>query len=175
MPIRIVLFDGQITFVEALALRFADEPDLDVEAVAVTAADAVATVESLRPGVVVLFRAPLTCTAPFTGPETPAASPPPASPLTALTRRERDVLAYLVAGWDPAAVARTLFVSPHTVRTHIRNILGKLGVHSVLEAVAVAVRNEPVHRGGSMPAPAFDGRSADDWGRSEAGVLAIRR
>jgi DNA-binding NarL/FixJ family response regulator len=57
-----------------------------------------------------------------------------------LTARELDVLALLVEGADTAEVARRLFLSPNTVRTHIQNILGKLQVHSRLEAASYAVR-----------------------------------
>ncbi|MFI2791441.1 LuxR C-terminal-related transcriptional regulator, partial [Kitasatospora sp. NPDC018614] len=38
------------------------------------------------------------------------------------------------------AVAERLYLSPHTVRTHMQNVLGKLGVHSTLAAVALARR-----------------------------------
>ncbi len=60
--------------------------------------------------------------------------------LDALTDREIDVLRCMVAGLDQAAIARRLFLSPNTVRTHRRRTLAKLGVHSSLEAVAVARR-----------------------------------
>jgi DNA-binding CsgD family transcriptional regulator len=39
-----------------------------------------------------------------------------------------------------ASIAQHLFLSPNTVRTHMQNVLGKLGVHSTLAAVAVARR-----------------------------------
>lgn len=55
--------------------------------------------------------------------------------LDVLTARERDVLTGMIAGWSSARIARELFLSPHTVRSHIRAILPKLGVHSRLEAV----------------------------------------
>ena len=38
------------------------------------------------------------------------------------------------------ALASDLQLSPHTVRTHMQNVLGKLGVHSTLAAVALARR-----------------------------------
>ena len=38
-------------------------------------------------------------------------------------------------------IATQLYISPQTVQTHVRNILGKLRVHSKLEAVAFAVRH----------------------------------
>ncbi|MEV0845357.1 response regulator transcription factor [Streptomyces sp. NPDC049954] len=57
-----------------------------------------------------------------------------------LTPREREVLRCMVAGLGRKAVADRLFLSPHTVRTHMQNVLGKLGVHSTLAAVALARR-----------------------------------
>ncbi len=60
--------------------------------------------------------------------------------VAALTPREEEVLRCMVAGLGRQAVAERLFLSPHTVRTHMQNVLGKLGVHSTLAAVAVARR-----------------------------------
>ena len=54
-----------------------------------------------------------------------------------LTRRERDVLGLLAGGARTEAIAETLVISPQTARTHVQNILGKLGVHSRLEAAAL--------------------------------------
>ncbi|GAA4787530.1 response regulator transcription factor [Streptomyces sanyensis] len=76
-----------------------------------------------------------------------------------LTPREREVLRCMVAGLGRKAVAERLFLSPHTVRTHMQNVLGKLGVHSTLAAVALARRagvgpadlsGEVVERGGQL-------------------------
>ncbi|HVF07658.1 MAG TPA: response regulator transcription factor [Actinomycetota bacterium] len=55
-----------------------------------------------------------------------------------LTRREREVLALLADGFDKVAIARMLVISPHTARTHVHNILTKLGLHSQLQAAAFA-------------------------------------
>jgi DNA-binding NarL/FixJ family response regulator len=60
--------------------------------------------------------------------------------IESLTPREREVLRCMVAGLGRQAVAERLFLSPHTVRTHMQNVLGKLGVHSTLAAVALARR-----------------------------------
>jgi len=60
--------------------------------------------------------------------------------LESLTARERAVLADLVAGRRAAAIARSSYVSLHTIRSQIRSILDKLDVHSQLEAVALARR-----------------------------------
>ncbi len=61
-------------------------------------------------------------------------------PLDVLTPRERDVLQLLTEGLDGVAIAERLFLSPATVRNHVQHILAKLGVHSRVEAVALALR-----------------------------------
>ena len=58
----------------------------------------------------------------------------------ALTEREREVLGYLADGLTNAAIADKLVVSVHTVRNHIANLSAKLGAHSKLEALSIAVR-----------------------------------
>lgn len=58
-----------------------------------------------------------------------------------LTRREAEVLALLVEGAHTQEIAAHLSLSANTVRTHIQSILGKLGVHSRLEAATFAVRH----------------------------------
>lgn len=57
-----------------------------------------------------------------------------------LTPRELEVLQLLADAATTEGIAQQLVLSTHTVRNHVRNILGKLGAHSKLEAVAVAVR-----------------------------------
>ncbi|TMK47794.1 MAG: response regulator transcription factor [Actinobacteria bacterium] len=57
-----------------------------------------------------------------------------------LTRREREVLGLLVEGESSQSISFSLSLSPHTVRTHIQNILTKLQVHSRFEAVSFALR-----------------------------------
>jgi NarL family two-component system response regulator LiaR len=59
-------------------------------------------------------------------------------PLETLTPRERDVLMCLAQGCSRAEIAAELGMSAHTVRTHTNKIFAKLGVHSRLEAVALA-------------------------------------
>ena len=58
-----------------------------------------------------------------------------------LTDREREILQLLAEGMRNEGIATKLFISPQTVQTHVRNILGKLRVHSKLEAVAFAVKH----------------------------------
>ena len=71
---------------------------------------------------------------------------PPEDPF-GLTRRESEVLGLLVDGLNQVQIADRLYLSPKTVGTHIQRILGKMGVKSRTQAVAVAAREglfEPV-------------------------------
>jgi DNA-binding NarL/FixJ family response regulator len=61
--------------------------------------------------------------------------------VSSLTRREREILALLSSGAGNDAIAQRLVISPETARTHIQNLLSKLGVHSRLEAAAFVARN----------------------------------
>jgi DNA-binding NarL/FixJ family response regulator len=63
-----------------------------------------------------------------------------AEPRDTLTDREREVLHLLAEGLSNAAIADRLFVSVHTVRNHVANLSNKLGAHSKLEALSIAVR-----------------------------------
>jgi len=57
-----------------------------------------------------------------------------------LTEREREVLSLVAEGLSNAAIADRLVVSVHTVRNHIASMSAKLGAHSKLEALSIAVR-----------------------------------
>jgi two-component system, NarL family, response regulator DevR len=57
-----------------------------------------------------------------------------------LTERELEVLALLAEGLTNAEIASRLVVSVHTVRNHVANLSAKLGAHSKLEALSVAIR-----------------------------------
>jgi DNA-binding NarL/FixJ family response regulator len=70
-------------------------------------------------------------------------------PLSALTTREREVLAHMSDGAGRKEVAERLHVSPNTVRSHMQSLMRKLGAHSALEAVALA---------GSYPGALASGR-----------------
>ncbi|MGH2636114.1 MAG: LuxR C-terminal-related transcriptional regulator [Actinomycetota bacterium] len=69
----------------------------------------------------------------------------PRSVLAQLTPREREVLQLLAAGLDNRGIAEALYLSPDTARTHVRNVLRKLGVHSRAEAVRLAIRTGFAH------------------------------
>ena len=75
--------------------------------------------------------------------------------LAALTPREREVLMHLTKGAGLREVAKQLHMSLKTVNTHLHNLRSKLGVHSTLEAVALARSGL-----GQPPALAIGGNSA---------------
>lgn len=58
-----------------------------------------------------------------------------------LTARERQVLGLLGEGCGNGAIARTLVISPQTVRTHVQNVVRKLGARSRLDVVAMAIEH----------------------------------
>ena len=60
--------------------------------------------------------------------------------LATLTGREREILGALADGATTSELAEELGISPATVQTHVKNVLGKLGVHSKVEAVGTAWR-----------------------------------
>jgi DNA-binding NarL/FixJ family response regulator len=60
--------------------------------------------------------------------------------LRSLSERERQILALLARGYSNRRIADACVLSLNTVRTHVQNVLVKLGVHSKLEAAALAVR-----------------------------------
>ena len=65
----------------------------------------------------------------------------PPTPGLDLTEREREVLALMVEGLNNTQIAGRLTVSPSTVKSHVSNVLAKLGVASRTEAVTLALRN----------------------------------
>lgn len=68
-------------------------------------------------------------------PDAPKADAP-----TLLSAREQEVLALIARGFSYAEIARLKSLSVHTVQTHIKNLYGKLAVHSKNEAVFEATR-----------------------------------
>ena len=66
------------------------------------------------------------------------------SPVLSLSPREKEVLALLAQGLSNIAIGKTLFISPVTVKVHVRHIFEKLGVRSRAEA---ALRAAQINRG----------------------------
>jgi DNA-binding NarL/FixJ family response regulator len=64
--------------------------------------------------------------------------------LNRLTRRETEILELMARGNTPDEIARQLTMSPNTLRTHTQNVLTKLGVHSKMEALVLAIRHGKV-------------------------------
>jgi DNA-binding NarL/FixJ family response regulator len=62
-----------------------------------------------------------------------------------LTPRETEILSLMAEGRSAESIASELGVSPNTLRTHVQNVLTKLGVHSKVEALALAIRYGKVH------------------------------
>jgi DNA-binding CsgD family transcriptional regulator len=76
-------------------------------------------------------------------------APPPSASPDAVTRararygltpREVDVLAALGDGHDPQTIARLLGMSVHTARGHLKSLMFKLGAHSQVELLVLALR-----------------------------------
>jgi DNA-binding NarL/FixJ family response regulator len=60
--------------------------------------------------------------------------------MTNLTQRERDVLRLLADGMSNEEIGKALFISPETVRTHVRKAMAKLDADTRTQAVATALR-----------------------------------
>ncbi len=68
-----------------------------------------------------------------------------------LTPRELEALRFLACGMRNATIAESLGIKHTTVRNHVEHILGKLGVHSRLEAVVFAAEHRLVWSGTDQP------------------------
>jgi DNA-binding NarL/FixJ family response regulator len=65
---------------------------------------------------------------------------PPSGSRGKLTRRQREILQLLADGGSTAQAARELDLSEETVKTHTKNVLGRLGARNRTHAVAIALR-----------------------------------
>jgi len=199
-PIRLMLVDDHDMVAQGLKIVLEDEPDIDVVAVANSAAQAVAIATTARPDLILMdyylpdgngasaaarirFDNPNIKVVLLTGSDDPDALQravdagcagyldksrpldelaaairvaaagqvvisaedlsrlvPRTREGTVLTEREREILFLIADGLTNQAIAARLVLSVHTVRTHVQTILGKLGAHSKLEAVATAKR-----------------------------------
>ena len=64
-----------------------------------------------------------------------------------LTSREMDVLRLMIKGLSNNEIAEALFIEESTVKTHVSNIISKLGVRNRVEVVAYAVQSDFLHAG----------------------------
>lgn len=68
--------------------------------------------------------------------------PPPPDPLDPLSPREREVLQLIARGHGNRAIADELIISEQTVKTHVSNILTKLGLQDRVQAAIFAIRHQ---------------------------------
>jgi two-component system, NarL family, nitrate/nitrite response regulator NarL len=87
----------------------------------------------------------------------PAASrrrrPRPPDPMEELTAREQEIVGRIVNGESTRHMAAAMNITPGTVRSYVKNVLAKLGVHSRLQVAAIASRGKNSADGPAGPSP----------------------
>ena len=73
-----------------------------------------------------------------------------AQPETSLSQREEEILRLVAKGASNKDIASSLFITENTVKSHMRNIMGKLHLKNRYQAIAYAVRNGLVPVGGKL-------------------------
>lgn len=79
--------------------------------------------------------------------------PRPPDPMDELTAREREVVERIVNGESTRHMAAAMNIRPDTVRSYVKNILAKLGVHSRLQVAAIASRSTNAAGGPARASP----------------------
>ena len=143
------LFEALSAGASGFLLKTASPENL-VEAVQVLARGDALLSPSVTRRVIEKFGGGSTLTGPI--PTSPVAVVPRSTALADLTDRESDVLGLLAQGRSNAEIAAELFVGEATVKTHVSNVLTKLGVRDRIQAVVYAYEHGFVVRG-STPTP----------------------
>lgn len=66
--------------------------------------------------------------------------PTPTTPVANLSQRELEVLKLMVEGYSNPQIAEALYLSPNTIKTHVRGIMNKLSVDDRVQAAVIALR-----------------------------------
>jgi len=150
-PIRVLIVDDHALFRRGLEMVLAEEADIEVVGEASDGAEAVEKAGQALPDVVLMdIRMPRS-----SGIEACRAmkelSPSAKIVMLTISDEEEDLFeairAGVARGMNNRDIAKELFISENTVKNHVRNILEKLQIHSRMEAVMIAVRENLIEFG----------------------------